>query len=133
VNDIALGHLQKQGLKAAPFERLQTNPLAGDDWAAYVDRLGISDERHHRIATEAGFVGWPRGPRPPSAGANLSAQLGQWRNPSASLPVSGSCLHYCFIDLHAVECPNRVDQGSCLRSAVFSGSPLSSPSYHAFC
>jgi len=44
-------------LKAALVERLQTNPFAGDDWAAYLDRLGIRDERHRRIATEAGLLG----------------------------------------------------------------------------
>jgi len=57
LNDIALRHLQKQGLKAALVERLQTNPFAGDDWAAYLDRLGIRDERHRRIATEAALLG----------------------------------------------------------------------------
>ncbi len=57
LNDIALGHLQKQGLKAALVERLQRNPFAGDDWAAYLDRPGICDERHRRIATEAGLLG----------------------------------------------------------------------------
>jgi hypothetical protein len=35
LNDIALCHLQKQGLKAVLAERLQTNLFAGDDWAAY--------------------------------------------------------------------------------------------------
>ena len=57
LDDIALGHLQKQGLKAALVERLQTNPLAGDNWAAYLDRLDICDERHRRIATEAALLG----------------------------------------------------------------------------
>ena len=57
LNDIALRHLQKQGLKAALVERLQTNPFAGDDWAAYLNRLGICDERHRSIATEAGLLG----------------------------------------------------------------------------
>ena len=57
LNDIALGHLQKQGLKAALVERLQTNPFAEDNWAAYLDRLGIGDERHRRIATEAALLG----------------------------------------------------------------------------
>ena len=57
LNDIALGHLQKQGLKVALAERLQTNPFAGDDWAAYLNHLGICDERHRRIATEAGLLG----------------------------------------------------------------------------
>jgi len=57
LNDIALRHLQKQGLKAALVERLQTNLFAGDDWAAYLNRLGICDERHRRIATEAGLLG----------------------------------------------------------------------------
>jgi hypothetical protein len=57
LNDIALGHLQKQGLKAALVERLQTNSFAGDDWAAYLDRLDIGDERHRRIATEAALLG----------------------------------------------------------------------------
>jgi hypothetical protein len=41
LNDIVLGHLQKQGLKAVQGERLQTNLFAGDDWAAYLDCLGI--------------------------------------------------------------------------------------------
>ena len=57
LNGIALGHLQKQGLKAALVELLQTNPFAGDDWAAYLNSLGICDERHRRIATEAGLLG----------------------------------------------------------------------------
>jgi hypothetical protein len=57
LNDIALGHLHKQELKAALVERLQTNPFAGDDWAAYLDRLGIRDERHRRIVTEAALLG----------------------------------------------------------------------------
>jgi ferredoxin-NADP reductase len=56
LNDIALGHLQKQGLKAVQVERLQMNLFAGDDWAAYLDRLGICDERHRRIASEAGLL-----------------------------------------------------------------------------
>ncbi|MBO3711606.1 MAG: hypothetical protein J5X22_14220 [Candidatus Accumulibacter sp.] len=44
-------------MKAALVERLQTNLFAGDDWAAYLNRLGICDERHRRIATEAGLLG----------------------------------------------------------------------------
>jgi hypothetical protein len=57
MNDIALGHLQKQGLKATLVESLQMNPFAGEDWAAYLDRLGIREERHRRIATEAALLG----------------------------------------------------------------------------
>lgn len=57
LNDIALGHLKKQGLKASLVESLQTNPFAGDDWAHYLDRLGITDERHRRITTEAALLG----------------------------------------------------------------------------
>jgi len=57
MNDLALGHLRKQGLKAAVVECLQTTPFAGDDWPAYLDRLDIRDERHRRIATEAGLLG----------------------------------------------------------------------------
>jgi hypothetical protein len=57
LNDIALCHLQKQGLKAVLAERLQTNLFAGDDWAAYLDHLDIGDERHRRIATEAALLG----------------------------------------------------------------------------
>ena len=49
LNDIALGHLQKRGLKATLVERLQTNPFVGDDRAAYLDRLGIGGERHRRM------------------------------------------------------------------------------------
>ena len=50
LNDIALSHLQKQGMKEALVERLRTTPFAGDDWAAYLDRHGLCDERHRRIA-----------------------------------------------------------------------------------
>jgi hypothetical protein len=57
LNDIALCHLQKQGLKAVLAERLQTNLFAGDDWAAYLDHVDIRDDRHRRIATEAGLLG----------------------------------------------------------------------------
>jgi hypothetical protein len=57
LNDIALGHLEKQGLKAALVKRLQTNPFADDDCAAYLDRLGVCAERHRRIATEATLLG----------------------------------------------------------------------------
>jgi len=60
LNDLALAHLQKQGLKAVLVEPLQTNPFAGDTGdhgAAYLDRLGICDERHRRIATEASLLG----------------------------------------------------------------------------
>lgn len=57
LNDIALGHLKKQGLKASLVESLQTNPFAGDDWVHYLGRLGITDERHRRIATEAALLG----------------------------------------------------------------------------
>ncbi|MGP8437889.1 IS66 family transposase [Paraburkholderia fungorum] len=57
MNDLALRHLRKQGLKAAVIACLQTIPFAGDDWAAYLDRLDIRDERHRRIATEAGLLG----------------------------------------------------------------------------
>ena len=31
--------------------------MAGDDWAAHLDRLGICDERHRHIATEAALLG----------------------------------------------------------------------------
>ena len=60
LNDLALAHLQKQGLKAVLVEQLQANPFAGDTgdhWTAHLDRLGICDERHRRIATEAGLLG----------------------------------------------------------------------------
>ena len=57
MNDLALGHLRRQGLKAAVVACLQTTPFAGDDWLAYLDRLDIRDERHRRIATEAGLLG----------------------------------------------------------------------------
>ena len=62
LNDIALRHLHKQGLKAALVERRQTNLFAGDDWAAYLDRPGVCDERQRRIATEAGLwaASWPK-------------------------------------------------------------------------
>lgn len=44
-------------MKAARVERRQTNPLAGDDWAASLDRLGVRDERDRRIATETALLG----------------------------------------------------------------------------
>ena len=57
LNDIAQGHLMKQGLKTAVVESLQTTPFADGSWTAYLDRLGIRDERHRRIATEAALLG----------------------------------------------------------------------------
>jgi hypothetical protein len=66
MNAIALGHLQKQGLKAAVIQCLETNPFSGGDWAAYLDGLDILEERHRRIATEAALLGGPRGQGYPS-------------------------------------------------------------------
>lgn len=57
INALALAHLHKQGLKAAVTACLQTTPFAGDNWSAYLDWLDIRDERHRRIATEAGLLG----------------------------------------------------------------------------
>ncbi len=84
LNDIALRHLHKQGLKAALVERLQTNLFAGDDWAAYLDRLGIRDERHR-----GRLVGRPRGQRHPSDAGHRQ----RWRRavrPPGARPVLGA-------------------------------------------
>jgi len=93
LNDIALRHLQKQGLKAALVERLQTNPFAGDDWAAYLNRLGICDERHRSIATEAGLLGGlvakARGQRHPSDAGHRQRWRRAVRSPGAR-PVLGA-------------------------------------------
>jgi hypothetical protein len=53
LNDLALGHLRQQGLKADIVEALQTHPFETGEWSAYLDGLGITLERHRRIATEA--------------------------------------------------------------------------------
>lgn len=57
MNDIALGHLHKQKLKAAAVDALRDVPFDGGSWTAYLDWLGIADERHRRIATEAALLG----------------------------------------------------------------------------
>lgn len=57
INDVALAHLRTQGLKHTLVERLQRMPFDGGDWAAHLQRLGFTRERHCRIATEAALLG----------------------------------------------------------------------------
>ena len=57
LNDIALEHMKKQGLKAAVVQSLQLNTFVGGQWDVHLDLLRICDERHRRIATEAALLG----------------------------------------------------------------------------
>ena len=57
MNDAALAHMRKQGLKQEIVELLQASPMEGDNWSAYLDRLDINGVRHRRIATEAMLLG----------------------------------------------------------------------------
>lgn len=57
MNDAALAHLRKQGLKQEIVELLQASPMEGGHWSGHLDRLGITGVRHRRIATEAMLLG----------------------------------------------------------------------------
>jgi hypothetical protein len=57
MNDIALAHMRKQGLKQEIVELLQSSPIDVGDWSGHLDRLGISGVRHRRIATETMLLG----------------------------------------------------------------------------
>ena len=57
MNDAALAHMRKQGLKQEIVELLQASPMDGGNWSAYLDRLDINGARHRRIATEAMLLG----------------------------------------------------------------------------
>lgn len=57
LNDIAMGHLHKQGLQAAIIDALRRAPFDGGSWTAYLNWLDITQVRHRRIATEAALLG----------------------------------------------------------------------------
>ena len=58
-NEFALEYYLSQGLPKEPLRQLQSQPpfLDTNDWEAYLDALGIQDERHRRIATEGALLG----------------------------------------------------------------------------
>jgi hypothetical protein len=45
LNDLARGHLRKQGVKAEVVEALQTHSFETGDGFAYLDPLGITQEQ----------------------------------------------------------------------------------------
>ena len=61
LNEHALSYLHEEHLPKAPLQRLQaqtpTTITGVDGWAAHLDALGITRERHRRIATEGALLG----------------------------------------------------------------------------
>jgi hypothetical protein len=62
LNETTLAYWRRQELAAALMEKLSQGPQRFADesaWQAWLVELGITGERHVRIASEGGVAGWP--------------------------------------------------------------------------